>query len=74
MALDGRQLRLKLCMKCGFSENTFFEMSISEFCVESAGLLKMLSKPMQNDFCNYVESAELLRMLLDVENCHYDFA
>ena len=42
--------------------------------MESVGLLKMLSKPMQNDFCNYVESAELLRMLLDVENCHYDFA
>ena len=63
MPLDGRQLRLMLSMKCGFPEDTFFEMSISEFCVESAGLLKMLSKPIQNDFCNYVESAILLKML-----------
>ena len=63
MPLDGRQLRLMLSMKCGFPEDTFFGMSISEFCVESADLLKMLSKHEQNDFCNYVESVEILKML-----------
>ena len=50
MPLDGRQLHLMLCVKCGFPADTFFEMSISEFCVESAGLLKMLSKPRHTIF------------------------
>ena len=64
MPLDGRQLCLMLCVKCGSPAlpDTFFEMSISEFCVESAVQPKCFQNP-SIDFCNYVKNAELLKML-----------
>ena len=56
-------LFLELCGKCGTPSNAFKMLRRTKFYVESVGLLKMLSKPMQNDFCNSVESAGLLKML-----------